>query len=353
MDKVKKIHRYMLVILCLIVISILAAPGISVSATGMEAGQSYKLGRTTTAVNVREGAGEGLYGQVVYNGQNVTLEAGTEVIIIGSEIYQANGRVWYQIIYYIDGNELTGWVTSSRIEETGTVTPTPEPTATPTITPSPTPSPEPTPSPTATPVPATPTMPPTIDPSSGDFKFVWGCIAAIAVIGVVAIVIIFIKNKAAFSGGRGQEMSQRIKRLKNINLAESKDEDTDSERIIRTKRPEVRVVNPDDNEEYEDMPELFETDGNEELQADENAVEEASRETEEKKALRAEINRLKQHDIVIHKYFGKGEVYDNSDVKLMEVRFGSDVRFLNKDSLVSKRLLKIYEDEKRSSRKKL
>ena len=43
-------------------------------------------------------------------------------------------------------------------------------------------------------------------------------------------------------------------------------------------------------------------------------------------------------------YYGKGEVYDNSDIGRIEVRFGNDVRFLNKDDLVSKKLLSKYED---------
>ena len=64
------------------------------------------------------------------------------------------------------------------------------------------------------------------------------------------------------------------------------------------------------------------------------------------------INKLKPHDLVVHKYFGKGEVYDNSDVKLLEVRFGSDVRFLNKESLISKHLLVKLDDDILAGRKK-
>ena len=60
---------------------------------------------------------------------------------------------------------------------------------------------------------------------------------------------------------------------------------------------------------------------------------------------RAAVDRLQQHDIINHKVYGEGEVYDNSDVKLMEVRFGNDVRFLNKDSIVAKKLIEIIDDE--------
>ena len=72
-----------------------------------------------------------------------------------------------------------------------------------------------------------------------------------------------------------------------------------------------------------------------------DARNESSKDGEEKKALRMRIQKLREHDIVIHKYFGRGEVFDNSDVRLIEVRFGNDVRFLNKDNLAAKKLLTI------------
>lgn len=68
-------------------------------------------------------------------------------------------------------------------------------------------------------------------------------------------------------------------------------------------------------------------------------------ENTDKKSLRTAINGLKQHDIILHKFFGKGEVYDNSDVRLIEVRFGSDVRFLNKEQLVNKKLIQITNEK--------
>lgn len=68
--------------------------------------------------------------------------------------------------------------------------------------------------------------------------------------------------------------------------------------------------------------------------------------TEDREALREEINNLEAGDYVMHKYLGIGQVYDNSDVKLIEIRFGSDMRFLNKESCIIKRILrKCREDE--------
>lgn len=60
----------------------------------------------------------------------------------------------------------------------------------------------------------------------------------------------------------------------------------------------------------------------------------------EKEILREEIDRLRIGDMVYHEYFGKGIVRDNSDVKVIEISFGQDVRFLNKQSCAAKRLLR-------------
>lgn len=301
-----------------------------------------RMGITTARVNVRYGPGEGLYDIMVHRGDKVTLPIDKEVLIIEDAIYAANGNTWYHIVFDWNGDEIDGWATSSYITVTAMVTPTPTPSPEP--TPSPTPSPEPTPTPTPTQMPVTPTPMPTIDPSSRDFRVVWGIVAALVIIAIIAIALIYVKNKMVYSGARSQEMSQKMKRLKSINLAEDKEDILSTTMITRRKRPEVRIVDEnDENREYD--PELIDSLFGEELPAVEKVRPELTRESDEKRALRYEINRLKPHDMVLHKYFGKGEVYDNSDVKLLEVRFGSDVRFLNKDSLVSKRLLvKLDED---------
>lgn len=309
-----------------------------------------RLGRTTARVNVRYGPGDGLYDIIVHNDEKVTLDSDKEVLIVDDEIYEASGNLWYNIIFQWKGEEISGWATSSYIKVIATVTPTPTPSPTPEPA-TPTPSPEPTPSPTPTAVPATPTPMPTIDPSSGDFRFVWGMIAALVIIAIIAIALIYVKNKLVYSSARSQEMSQKMKRLKNINLAEDKEDILSTTMITRRKRPEVRIVDEND-EDREYDPELIDSLFGEELPAVEKVRPEPTRESDEKRALRNEINKLKPHDMVLHKYFGKGEVYDNSDVKLLEVRFGSDVRFLNKDSLVSKRLLVKLDDDMLAGRRK-
>lgn len=345
--KLKNILMFSVLVLAIAVLPMLRAKATEVDTTEQVVN---RIGRTTARVNVRYGPGEGLYDVIQHNGESVTLDWDKEVLIVGDAVYEATGILWYNIVFDWKGEELTGWSISSYVTVIGTVTPTPTPSPTPEPA-TPTPSPEPTPSPTPTPVPATPTPMPTIDPSSNDFRFVWGLIASLVVIAIIAIAVIFIKNKMVYSSARNHEMSQKMKRLKNINLAEDKEDILSTTMITKRKRPEVRIVDEDD-EDREYDPELIDSLFGEEFPAAEKVKQEPSRESDEKRALRSMINKLKPHDLVVHKYFGKGEVYDNSDVKLLEVRFGSDVRFLNKESLISKHLLVKLDDDVLAGRKK-
>lgn len=352
----RKKHNQYIWILGLLVMAFLFCPATGAKATeplAAESGETQalnRIGRTTARVNVRYGPGEGLYDVIVHNGEKVTLNENVEVLIVGEDIYKASGNVWYNIIFTRNGEELNGWATSSYITVIATVTPTPTPSPTPEPA-TPTPSPEPTPTPTPTAVPPTPTSMPTIDPNNSDFRFVWGTIAALIIIAVVAIAIIFVKNRLAYSGAGSNEMSQKMKRLKNINLSENKEDIMSTTMITRRKRPQIRVVDEND-EDREYDPELIDSFFGEDYPAAEKVKQEPTKESDEKRALRNEINKLRPRDMVLHKYFGKGEVYDNSDVKLLEVRFGSDVRFLNKESLVSKRLLVKLDEDKLAGRKR-
>jgi hypothetical protein len=74
--------------------------------------------------------------------------------------------------------------------------------------------------------------------------------------------------------------------------------------------------------------------------AEEEKLQEIAASLKEKEVLKEEIDRLRIGDMVYHEYFGKGVVRDNSDVKVIEISFGQDVRFLNKASCASKRLLR-------------
>lgn len=280
---------------------------------------THKYGRTTSRVNVREGPGDGEYAILKVNDTDVTLDTGTEVIITEEKPYEAGGgRIWYHVIFQYNNEETSGWVTSSYVTVTGSVTATPTPTPTPTNTP--TPAPTDTPSPEPSPTPALPDSNNQLKKSKDVF---WKTVIAILVIMVVVIVAIYIYNKITYSKSRNNEIDRKMKYLKNVDLGDKDDGSTPG-----VKRPTVRVVGESVGEPEEDT-------------------------VDSQREIRARIDRLKQHDIVTHKYFGKGEVFDNSDVKLMEVRFGLDVRYLNKDSLAAKHLLTFDDDEKRPTKRKL
>lgn len=102
----------------------------------------------------------------------------------------------------------------------------------------------------------------------------------------------------------------------------------------KAEAPEKRNVPVPERTEHEESKNLF------------SAKPQEAFTPEDRTALREEINNLEAGDYVMHKYLGVGQVYDNSDVKLIEIRFGSDMRFLNKESCIMKRILrKCREDE--------
>ncbi len=56
--------------------------------------------------------------------------------------------------------------------------------------------------------------------------------------------------------------------------------------------------------------------------------------------LRDFLDNLNEGDEIEHKVYGKGKVVDNSDSQIVQVQFGKDMRFLKKEKLVKKDLLK-------------
>lgn len=281
--------------------------------------------QATAYVNVRSGGGED-YDIIKIDEKSVNLTPGTIVIVIDEKVEEKSGAVWYNILFERDGAEYTGWSISKFFTAVGTVTatptPSPEPTEAPTETP--TPSPEPTEGPSATPVPS---QAPTTNSTKELYDMFWKIVVAILVLSVVIIAIIYVYNRVTYARNKNHEMNKKMKYLKNVELG---DDDTKQSSVTTTKRPTVRVVGDEDGNEIQPVIE----------EQDERAI------------LRNKLDKLKQHDIVTHKFFGKGEVYDNSDVKLMEVRFGMDVRYLNKDQLAAKKLLD-FDDNDLPTRRKL
>ncbi len=289
-------------------------------------------------VNVRVAPGQD-NDQVMLNGEKVQLQAGNKVVIIGEEM--VGDKVWYKIRFTRENTEITGYCTSSYVTKTDTVitpspTPSPSPTPTPEATPSPslTPSPEPTPTAVVTPTPAP-------EEKSGGNT---GMIVAVVIVVLAAGALVFLnwKRKQTANSTANRKMAQ-LKKMKLNEAKSTEDADDRGKRNPEVKQKvnyrdaqaeqmfqDVYLKHPEEKEEFA----YVEQGDEEEIKAN------AARESEERKALREEIENLRQHDLVIHKYFGKGEVYDNSDVRLIEVRFGGDVRFMNKDALAAKKLMK-------------
>ncbi len=310
-------------------------------------------------VNVRVAPGQDNE-QVTHNGEKVQLKAGNKVAIIGEEM--VGDKAWYKIRFTIDGDEIVGYCTSSYVTKTKT-------TITPTPTPSPTPSPSPSPSPTPTESP-NPTQPdassaPTDSPDKDGDKSGknTGIIIAMIVVVVAGGALVFLKSRKAQVAGRAA--SRKMAQLKKMKIEE---EESDENNSRGRRKPEVKMKTnyresqaeqvfqdvyvkrgmeeePEEKEDRSGNYAYIDQGGSEEIKA--NAV----KESEERRALREEIEELREHDLVIHKYFGKGEVYDNSDVRLIEVRFGGDVRFMNKDALAAKKLMRRCSDDIRLYRR--
>ncbi|MBO4628056.1 MAG: hypothetical protein J5645_08775 [Lachnospiraceae bacterium] len=77
--------------------------------------------------------------------------------------------------------------------------------------------------------------------------------------------------------------------------------------------------------------------------SDEAAVteEEEDPEPTPEELLRVALDDLKEQDTLVHKEYGVGEVIDNSDPQVIQVRFGRDLRFLKKDRLARKQLVEL------------
>lgn len=327
------------------------------------------VGKVTGRVNVRTKAGENSE-RVIYNGEGVRLQRGEKVLIIGEEMVGL--KAWYQISFERGGEELIGYATSTYIEKTSTViTPEPTTTAEPTATPEPTP----------TKVPSV-TPEPTIlnngtsgngNGGSGDrmFNYIAVVVASFITLGVIGAAILHRKKDE--EEYNEHSLSRKLENLKHIKLDKSTNSKMNLSKADTSKTNTSKKNTLNDQNKFKNpannQGKKINTNSVEKRRKQINPVEEFAatkeqiaepmvsvlyttkqileaknenyKDGEEKKALRMRIQKLREHDIVIHKYFGRGEVFDNSDVRLIEVRFGNDVRFLNKDNLAAKKLLTI------------
>lgn len=305
------------------------------------------VGNVTGKVNVRVAAGE-KNDKLMLDGKSVQLQEGEKVVILSEE--KVGKKPWYEISFTRDGKELTGYATSTYIKKTKTAI-TPEPTATP--TPEPTATPVPTTMPTITPMPTEqPVMEEKTVNEGNSNKFLYLGIGVVLCIGIGAIIIANNRKKQEDNTEETNSLTKKVEELKNIKL--SGNDNQEKPIAVMKRRPEVKksVIKEESNTQVS-YPNVY-------VKAKEPSISEefaAAKENEdpsinmakqdEKQALRTAIENLREHDIVIHKYFGKGEVFDNSDVRLIEVRFNGDARFLNKESLASKKLLTITNERRR------
>lgn len=312
-------------------------------------------------LNVRTGFGAN-YPIATVNGVQLVLKEGDRVAVMSSG-NASNGNVWYEVRWVENGVEYHGYVNARYVrntEQSAVPLPTPTPEATP--TPEPTPTPQPTKAPQATPTPQ-PTIAPAKEGDGGGMMLsIARAIGILAIILVIAALIyLFIMKRRRES--LVAETSEKIDNLKKLQfdkgpedvsgnpisvmrrkqpeLAEEEEERpvkqrrgvSESEASILARKERAKIVNEEIIEEtrfYNPYAEQEESDRMRKL----------SESLKEKEFIKEEIDNLKPGDLVYHEYFGKGVVFDNSDVKVIEIRFGADVRFINKVSCVAKKLMR-------------
>ena len=294
-------------------------------------------GVATERVNVRTGPGEE-YDKVPLEGdETLQLTPQEEVVIIG-EAMSSKGKVWYQLIATRNGKEYTGYSTSSYVSKQEEITPepTPEPTEEPTK--APTPTLEPTKA--ADPTPTQPLVS-SDDTPPNDKDGIMTVILIVVIVGVVALIGLLVFKLLSSRQNNGNTTSRKLDLLKKVHL-DGDNGNNNGRKLPQIKKSDIdRAVREDVRSDV-----YYRNSYNDEYTEGVNANMQAD--SDEKRALREAIERLQEHDIVYHTIYGEGEVYDNSDVKLIEVRFGNDMRFLKKEQLVAKRELKIIDEEDQS-----
>lgn len=312
----------------------------------------------TEHLNVRLGFGTA-YDRVNVNGEYIMLVQGDEVAVMSSG-NAANGDLWYEVRWMKDGTEFHGYVNASFVnlsENRAVPLPTPTPVATP--TPAATPTPVVTPTPEVTQAPVLTQAPGTSEKKEGGFSPLAGVsIVAVLLIIAAAVYIIVMKKKREATAA---ETTEKIDSLKHIQLKKGP-EDVNGNPISVMKRKQEVMEEPKEavraqfsgyesdaamlarkeharmvNEEFMEKSRFF--DPNEEKKK-EDELKLLSESLKEKDLLREEIDGLNPGDIVYHEYFGKGVVFDNTDVRRIEVRFGTDMRFIDKAGCVSKKLMR-------------
>jgi len=308
----------------------------------------HYVGVATATVNVREGAGVGFDQVTDASGKNIQLSTGDEVEIL-DEKKADDGIVWYHIAFTQKGVQYIGFSTSSYVAKDDDRV----------ITPPPTPTPVPVEEEVVEKEDKEDIKEEVAEPATNAFEqeeeknveeeeeessgsIVWTVFWLLVVVTVIFfglyIALKYIKRRTE---GQTPAPSRKVERFKQMNM-----QNRDAGRRV----PQIRsaggqrrpVPSEPRREVYVKHKETLQDNGIPINQAD------MEQDNEDKKLLREKIEQLQEHDLVRHVVYGEGEVYDNSDVKLLEVRFGNDMRFLKKDQLVNKRELVVFDDEDQS-----
>ena len=311
----------------------------------------HYVGVATATVNVREGAGVDFDKVTDKSGKPIQLSSGDEVEIL-EERKASDGNIWFHIYFVQRGEEYLGFSTSTYISKDENAVITPTPTPTPEIT-------EP-------PVVVDPTEKEQTESKTGkDGKeesvpaedqevaeekeesgsAIWTVVWVLLLVSVVFFAFFvglsYLKHRTQ---GQPPAPARRAEKLRQMN-SQNKDA---GRRVPQIRQTGARPAPPEQprREVYIKKKEIPQDNFVPASQVD------IEQDNEEKRILREKIEQLQEHDLVRHIVYGEGEVYDNSDVKLLEVRFGNDMRFLKKDQLVNKRELVVFDDEDQSIAKR-
>ncbi len=256
--------------------------------------------------------------------KKVTLKSG-DLIAVMSEVKVTENKVktvWYEIRWVQDGVEFYGFIPSTNAVMTGDKA-FPLPTATPNVSITPSPTPSTTPGTTNTPTPTkytTPTLPP---PGLGDYMAKDSNEAGLKTVG--GVLLILLVGYAAYlvvEAIRGSKAaSDRSSRYGRSVRAEEERRRREALRRAREKAWEREAEN------------------------ESKQPEEPRRSIAENTAIETEIagrkiEELAKNDRIVHGFFGEGTVVDNSDPTSIAIRFGKEVRHINKENAAAKQLIR-------------
>lgn len=343
-ERIKAFFKFTIFIFAAaVIVSVCGLKMVSAEGEEPENWVHYHGNVTKNGVNVRKGAGTNFDVLQDKDGNDIKLVSQTELIILEESVAE-DGKVWYKATFKKGEDSYEGFIRSDLASKQtdDPITPTPIPAT-------PTPEPEVTDdksaSDTEKPI-VTQAPKPTIngdtdkdssEEEGGNSKSTI-LFVIFAIIAIFAAVFIFIIVNSILKQNKKKKKSHTSRKVDRLRREQ---EDGGNGAPSGKRRPEIKRAANEGASVREIRQDVYYTN----TESDDDLLGLINQENDDKKSLRAAVDRLQEHDIIIHKVYGEGEVYDNSDVKLMEVRFGNDVRFLNKDSIVSKKLVEVFDDE--------